>query len=560
MSWSKRIEFLRVVAFPGIVISAVLLALWIGAAQNNTSAKTNASAVPSATFAGTGVGNIPDATACGPTPGTPLNVSFNVTGISTAPSNVSVDFTAGTAHTWVGDLIATLISPDGTSHSIFGRTGATTATALGTGNNLVAAGVYTYNNAAAGSWWTVATSTASIPGGAYRTSNVGGAGATNPMPATDMNAAFAGIPTSNGTWTLRFTDGCNADTGSISAANLVVEGAVVVPTDAPNDLNGDGKTDYVIVRANVPGFSGTSGENHQGRNKVRTMRESSRDRSLAATVTWWAADSTNGNSLGTTDFGDDLGFFLTNDYDNDGKDDLTTWTGGASGVAGFHILLSSTSTVSNRLYGQDGDDPTIGGDWNGDGKADLSVFRDTAGTFFWSDETTPTSVNYLPWGTTNDIAFSLDYDGDGKADAAVQRDVGGAGQFWIRRSSDNGVYVVNYGLSSDFVVPGDYDGDGRDDICVSRNADLGDGVRKYFWILESDGGGAPASPYQWGLPGDFISQGDYDGDGKTDIAVWRPNADPTQNYFYVRKSSDAGLQQFEWGAQGDYPINNWNVH
>ncbi len=561
MFWSKSTASLRMIAFPVLVLGVAVCALWVGASNNSTSASTTRTAVPSATFAGTGVGPIPDNN-----PGSPLNISFNVTGVGGSPTNVEVSIAGGApTHTWVGDITAVLIAPDGTSFTVFGRTGATSSTSFGDSSDFNA-GPYVfgdaYNSPPSGGWWQEATARGTaeaMTAGSYRTTQLGGAGTPNPAPATLMNPAFAAV-TANGTWTLRMSDNASGDTGGIAAATLTLEGGVVEPSDAPNDINGDGKSDFVIVRSNIPSFAGTSGEDHQGRNKVRTMRNMPRKNGVSATSTWWVADSTNGNSLGVTNLGDEFDFYLTNDYDGDGKDDLTVWTPGASGVAGFHILLSTTSTVSNRLYGQDGDDPTIGGDWDGDGKDDLAVFRDSAGTFFWSDETTPTSVNYLPWGTSGDVAFSMDYDGDGKADAAIQRDVAGSGQFWIRRSSDNGVYVVNYGLSSDFVVPGDYDGDGRDDICVSRNVDLGSGLRKYFWILESDGGGNPASPYQWGIPGDYITQGDFDGDGTTDIAVWRPNADPAQNFFYVRKSSDAGLLQFEWGAQGDYPVNNWNVH
>ncbi|HEX8370485.1 MAG TPA: choice-of-anchor J domain-containing protein, partial [Pyrinomonadaceae bacterium] len=53
---------------------------------------------------------------------------------------------------------------------------------------------------------------------------------------------------------------------------------------------------------------------------------------------------------------------------------------------------------------------------------------------------------------------------------------------------------------------------------------------------------------------------DYDGDGKTDIAVWRANADPAQNFFFVRKSSDGALSVFEWGQQGDYAVARINTH
>ena len=66
------------------------------------------------TFPGTGTGAIPDNSAtCATVEGSPLNVTFTVTGIAGAPSNVSVSFTG--THTWVGDVNARLIAPNGTT-------------------------------------------------------------------------------------------------------------------------------------------------------------------------------------------------------------------------------------------------------------------------------------------------------------------------------------------------------------------------------------------------------------------------------------------------------------
>jgi hypothetical protein len=59
--------------------------------------------------------------------------------------------------------------------------------------------------------------------------------------------------------------------------------------------------------------------------------------------------------------------------------------------------------------------------------------------------------------------------------------------------------------------------------------------------------------------------GDYDGDGKTDLAIWRGNSDPTQNFFWVRNSSNGTTTQFEWGqcptvATCDFAVAGWAVH
>ncbi|MBI5585862.1 MAG: VCBS repeat-containing protein [Deltaproteobacteria bacterium] len=94
----------------------------------------------------------------------------------------------------------------------------------------------------------------------------------------------------------------------------------------------------------------------------------------------------------------------------------------------------------------------------------------------------------------------------------------------------------------------DFDGDGKTDIAVYRP---GDGN----WYIRRSSDNAVAVR-QWGAPGDITVSGDYDGDGKADYAVWRPS---TGMWFIIR-SSDGAVTQTQWGtgtffAVPDVPVS-----
>jgi glucose/arabinose dehydrogenase len=88
----------------------------------------------------------------------------------------------------------------------------------------------------------------------------------------------------------------------------------------------------------------------------------------------------------------------------------------------------------------------------------------------------------------------------------------------------------------------DFDNDGKTDIAVWR-PDTG-----VWYVLRSSD--ATLFTPQWGLTSDQIVPGDYDGDGETDVAVFR-QSDGT---WYIRKSSDGALVVQQWGTSGDTPV------
>jgi hypothetical protein len=390
-----------------------------------------------------------------------------------------------------------------------------------------------------------------------------------------MNAAFAGVADANGTWTLRFTDGCNLDTGSVSAATLTLDtGSVGVVHDANTDFNGDGKTDYVVVRATTSPLTEATAPTLARRSFDPEVRLTPGHRAakvdgsasaIAPPLFWYTAiNGTSTTGVGQLgDFATDT--ILTEDFDGDGKDDPTVWTDGPATQANFKIFQSSTNTVRVEFFGQTGDDPAVIGDYDGDGKADPAVYRCPPASsgqcfyFFRGSLNNPNgNVTYVPWGSGIDgdfFPYVGDFDGDGKNDFCIQGADPSApsqGLFYLAKSG-GGVEYIYWGLSGDFLIPGDYDGDGKTDICVRRTIN---GQRFHFIAFRD---GTTSSFIPWGISGDVSTPGDYDGDGKTDLAIWRQNDDPTQNFFWILKST-GGVTQFEWGQSGDFPVAGWPVH
>ncbi len=106
---------------------------------------------------------------------------------------------------------------------------------------------------------------------------------------------------------------------------------------------------------------------------------------------------------------------------------------------------------------------------------------------------------------------------------------------------------LNWGLAGDQPVPGDYDGDGKDDVAIWRPAD------GTWWALHSGFPTVTSEYYravQWGLYGDIPVPGDFNSDGKLDHAIWRPG----EGNWYIRDLVQESYEVIQWGLPGDIPL------
>ena len=315
----------------------------------------------------------------------------------------------------------------------------------------------------------------------------------------------------------------------------------------PVDFDGDGRQDYSILRFPT---------------------------GLPQPITYWNLNGTTGVQI--QNWGDaSTDLPVPGDYDGDGRDDLAIYRAGATAGAQseFWIFRSSDSVPQRIFFGLFGDQ-AICRDFDGDGITDLAVFRPGASpgaqAFWWIRRSTIgiTVVGQdlvIPFGTTGDGVTNFDtpipgdYDGDGKFDLAVYRfGITPANNFIIRRSSDNTVSYQQFGdFNTDYIVPGDYDGDGKYDLAVARTGGVSTSPM-VWWILQSSTGTTRTQTF--GITSDRPTQGDYDGDARTDISVYRPGATAgSQSNFWVFRSFDNTASVTGWGVREDFAVATFDA-
>ncbi|HLM02799.1 MAG TPA: VCBS repeat-containing protein [Pyrinomonadaceae bacterium] len=292
---------------------------------------------------------------------------------------------------------------------------------------------------------------------------------------------------------------------------------------APTDFDGDGKTDFAIVRYNADGA-----------------------------LTWYILQSRDG--FRANDWGRDTGTgvydipLVIGDYDGDGRLDLAVYRTDLQGgnPAYWYVLKSRDNTMLVAQWGLTRSDDLVQADYDGDGKTDFAVYRNSwwyvmrSRDGFLAEKFGLENADRPLWGN--------DYDGDGKADLAVIRRAPVTGNpvpttMYIRLSGNGNWQAYNVGDARfTSIVSGDYDGDGKSDVAIWQN-------QQWYWIRSSDGrlGGV-----SFGQPGDVPIPGDYDGDGKTDAAVIRREG--VKYYYYILQSRD-GFKAVQWGSTNtDAPI------
>jgi protocatechuate 3,4-dioxygenase beta subunit len=253
----------------------------------------------------------------------------------------------------------------------------------------------------------------------------------------------------------------------------------------------------------------------------------------------WTVEDGRGNQVFQFLFGLADGIPLTGDFDGDGSDEAAVFVDGVWLVDLNGNGIWDSEDLWAELGGP-GDLPVIG-DWDGDGKTDIGIF----GAAWVGDIRAIQAEPGLP-DAANRVAGGYKNLPPSESNAA-------SGLRAMKRTADGPLradvidHVFQYGSADDVPVTGDFNGDGVTNIGLYRAG---------TWYLDLDGNGRWSSDdvyvENFGSAGDLPVVGDFDGDGVDQLGIysngtWR--LDTNDN-----RKLDDGDEVRHLGTAGDKPI------
>lgn len=250
--------------------------------------------------------------------------------------------------------------------------------------------------------------------------------------------------------------------------------------------------------------------------------------------------------INSTSFGPSVDFALATgtrdaleiaDFDDDGKPDVVAIDNSFTckifqniATAGQSISTSSLA-LQTTTYSSNYNVAAL--DIDGDGKVDLST-----GYNLIQNNSTPGTIGFLTGVTTNVSSYNsvatADFNKDGKVDIAFTN--GSANIVVYENKSSRGTFVNNGNLSTfsptavnlakpnnyGGIVAEDFDGDGYEDL-ISVNQTAGNYTvylnAKLYGTISASSFSLQGSYSTSGSQPDGVTAYDFDGDGKTDIAI-----------------------------------------
>jgi len=276
------------------------------------------------------------------------------------------------------------------------------------------------------------------------------------------------------------------------------------------------------------------------------------------------------------DYGLSTDSLTVGDYSGDAKSEIAVFRDTTASAPGFFYVSQFPTgtagiTLERAVRFGDGfsDIAGVQGDYDGDGKADYTVVRvNAAGTLVWYIMNSSTNaMKAISFGSTVGIPTpsgatvfpGADFNADGRDELIyVTRNAAGTQVNYFIGDANTGAGVItrtfgNFNTDTS-LAPDDYTGDGRADFVAVRQTD---GVQATWYIQNSQTAAVTATRFGIADPAftdaDLSVRGDFDGDNRHDICVWRPS---NQTFYYI-SSLNGSIQAQKAGDETDTPLGSF---
>jgi len=328
-----------------------------------------------------------------------------------------------------------------------------------------------------------------------------------------------------------------------TAGNYVLGTALLsTPTFATESFNPAPNSPISPAGINQPAAGATADFNRDGKPDLAIM--SSATNSVYILLgngdgTFTAANGSPINGIGTIPCVDNLQIsncsIAAGDFDNNGTADLAVTSGFDNEV---FILMGNgdgTFTPASPIPAGVGNFPqwVSIGDFNNDGRLDLAVANGNDNTVSIllgnGDGTfTPANGSPVPVGGFPFFLAIADFDQNGTADIAVTNESDSSVSILLGNGDGtftqaNGSPILGFNYNPAQIVAADFNGDGKPDIAVTNFTAVPPSTVGTVSVLTGNGDGtfnpAPGSPVPVGVDPFAMVAGDFNQDGKTDLAV-----------------------------------------